>query len=239
MEPTTAQGLVINTKLMPTVANPSTIIQDIDPGIVTAASGVATAPGSLFKAVNRFHAISNDQIVPRLKDKDCPFSLTANMVNTAVMLDQDRKQREKKDISRKKNDKTVHDQAKGSCTITFTENRPGSRAYIKGNFRRSPSACYKQLAASTNDSVVSVDGYKDGRIRKIPRRLTTGSTTANCDLNGAKNIALIGFSCLLAQDGLPLPAFRRILNSNDYSLSQSLLAHQSYDDVGISTQTGD
>lgn len=34
------------------------------------------------------------------------------------------------------------------------------------------------------------------------------------DLNGAKNIALIGFSSLAAQDDLALPPFRRSRNTN-------------------------
>lgn len=44
---------------------------------------------------------------------------------------------------------------------------------------------------------------------KCPRRISTRSTTSNRNQNSARNIALIGFSSLVSEDGLPLPPFRR------------------------------
>lgn len=58
-----------------------------------------------------------------------------------------------------------------------------------------------------------IDKQKDLNVT-FPRRLITGATTLNRDLNGAKNIALIGFSYLAPQDYLPLPPCRRTYNSN-------------------------
>ncbi|KAF1800357.1 hypothetical protein FB192DRAFT_1458774 [Mucor lusitanicus] len=279
------QGSHLDPKLAPIVAASSTVVQGIDPGIVTAASGVGTYSRSLFEAVNRFQAISNEEEVPHPKDQAYPFSLTANMVNTAVLSHQHRKQREKKDIGIKKqqrntvirrcrlkkyhqrkvaSDNAVYHQPKGAHIVTFTGNWSGSGAYIKGHARRSTKLYYSQLGAGTNHSVVSVDEYKstvtcsscfhrtskqvhlrDGHIKRIPgavvclnvkcpRRLTSGATTVNRDLNDAKNIALIGFSSLAAQDGLALPPFRRSHNTNKYILSQLFLAHQS-GEVGIPT----
>ncbi|GAN04004.1 hypothetical protein MAM1_0053d03460 [Mucor ambiguus] len=97
---------------------------------------------------------------------------------------------------------------------TFTENWPGSRAYIKGHSRRSTKPYYKQSAIGTKDLVVSVDRHSSTvtcsswfhRITKqvhvrndhfkmipgavvcsnvtCPRRLTTGATTFNQDRYG-------------------------------------------------------
>ena len=47
-----------------------------------------------------------------------------------------------------------------------------------------------------------------------PGRISAGRTTVNKDYNGAKNIALVGFSCLISEDQLPLPPFRRGFNNN-------------------------
>ena len=47
-----------------------------------------------------------------------------------------------------------------------------------------------------------------------PRRISAGRTTVNRDYNGAKNIALIGFSRLISEDQLPLPPFRKGIKNN-------------------------
>ncbi|KAL7324037.1 hypothetical protein PS15p_210608 [Mucor circinelloides] len=251
-----SEGRLTDANLRHIVAEPTTIIQGIDPGIVTVASGVATSPASLFSAVNRFQAISDEAMVPHPRDKEHPFSLTVSKVNTAVMSNQDGKQREATNMSLKKiqrnrvkrrcrlkkyhqrkvvSDKALNRQPKGNFTVTFTGHWSGSGAYIKGHSCRNTKPYYKQLAASYHDSVVPVDEYKStvtcsscfgrtskqphiraGKVTRIPgavvchnvlcpRRLTTRSTTINRDLNDAKNIALIGFSSLAAEDGLPLP----------------------------------
>ncbi|CAO0796693.1 unnamed protein product [Mucor circinelloides] len=252
-----SKGRLTDANLRHIVAEPTTIIQGIDPGIVTVASGMATSPASLFSAVNRFQAISNEAMAPHPRDKEHRFSLTVSKVNTAVMSNQDDgKQREMTNMSLKKiqrnrvkrrcrlkkyhqrkvvSDKALNRQPKGSFTVTFTGNWSGSGAYIKGHSCRSTKLYYKQLVASCHDSVVSVDEHKStvtcsscfgrtskqphiraGKVTRIPgavvchnvlcpRRLTTRSTTINHDLNGAKNIALIDFSSLAAEDGLPLP----------------------------------
>ncbi|KAL7330325.1 hypothetical protein PS15p_205290 [Mucor circinelloides] len=261
-----SKGRLTDANLRHIVAKPTTIIQGIDPGIVTVASGVATSPASLSSSVNRFQAISDEAAISHPRDKEHRFSLTVSKVNTAMMSNQDGKQRETTNMSLKKiqrnrvkrrcrlkkyhqqkvvSDKAVNRQPKGSFTVTFTGNWSGSEAYIKGHSCRSTKPYYKQLAASYHDSVVSVDEHKStvtcsscfgrtskqphiraGKVTRIPgavvyhnvlcpRRLTTRSTTINSDLNGAKNIALIGFSSLAAEDGLPLPPpFRRTHNPN-------------------------
>ncbi|CAO0798400.1 unnamed protein product [Mucor circinelloides] len=58
------QAPSINTNLVQIAANPTTVIQGVDPGIVTAASGVATSSASLFQTANRFQAISDEKMVP-------------------------------------------------------------------------------------------------------------------------------------------------------------------------------
>ncbi|KAG1114734.1 hypothetical protein G6F42_014112 [Rhizopus arrhizus] len=157
-----SKGRLTDANIRHIVAEPTTIIQ----GIVTVASGMATSPASLFSAVNRFQAISDEAMVPHPRDKEHRFSLTVSKVNTAVMSNQDdrkvkRRCRLKKYHQRKVvSDKALNCQPKGSFTVTFTGNWSGSGAYIKGHSCRSTKPYYKQLAASYHDSVVSVDEHK-------------------------------------------------------------------------------
>jgi hypothetical protein len=44
---------------------------------------------------------------------------------------------------------------------------------------------------------------------KCPKRVFQNATTTNRDENGARNIALIGFSSLVSKDGKYLPVFSR------------------------------
>ncbi|KAL9545672.1 hypothetical protein MBANPS3_007045 [Mucor bainieri] len=71
-----------------------------------------------------------------------------------------------------------------------------------------------------------------------PRCLTCKATTINRDENGARNIALIGFSQLVSRDGLTLPPFRSSYNPNKYALSPNFSSYQSGDDLKPS-QRGD
>ncbi|CEP15260.1 hypothetical protein [Parasitella parasitica] len=271
--------------LMLLLANESTIVQGVDPGIVTTATGVATTVGSLFAAINRFEAISDDKIVPHPMDAHIEFGLTANTVNTAVISNQDRKKREKSGMQKKQlqrmavkrrirekrfyQRKVAQDKAKtrheNASFITFTGNWSGSGKYVKGHSRRSTRPYYTQLAACEKDFVLSVDEYKstitcsscfqrttkqtqirDGKVKSIPgavvcfnprcqRRISTNATTSNRNRNGATNIAMIGFSSLVSEKGLPLPAFRRI-QSNKYALSALFLSHQAHGEDRIPTK---
>lgn len=54
-QPISDQTPSINANLVQIVANPTTVIQGIDPGIVTAASEVATSSASLFQTVDCWH----------------------------------------------------------------------------------------------------------------------------------------------------------------------------------------
>lgn len=124
--------------------------------------------------------------------------------------------------------------------ITFVGNWSGSGKYIKGHNRRGINQYYTQLNASSIDHVIKVDEYastgtcsscfqrtfeqpvrREGKAKRILgaivcmntsclRRLSCNATTINRDRDGARNIALIGFSALVGQDNLPLPAFQRI-----------------------------
>ncbi|CEP12397.1 hypothetical protein [Parasitella parasitica] len=152
--------------LMLLLANESTIVQGVDPGIVTTATGVATTVGSLLAAINRFEAISDDKIVPHLMDAHVEFGLTANTVNTAVMSNQDRKKREKSGmqkeqlqrmaVKRRIQEKRVYqrkvaqDKAKmrhkNASFITFIGNWSGSGKISRGTREK--------------DFFVSVDEYK-------------------------------------------------------------------------------
>ncbi|OAD04618.1 hypothetical protein MUCCIDRAFT_108448 [Mucor lusitanicus CBS 277.49] len=125
--------------------------------------------------------------------KDYLFSLTVNMVNTAVMSHQDRKQREKKDIGSKKKSTSPYykqlaagtnnsvvpvDQYKSTVTCSSYFHRTSKQAHLRdGHIKRISGAmvCYNI---------------------KCPRRLTSG------------------FSSLAAQDDLALPPFRRSRNTN-------------------------
>ncbi|CAO3620587.1 unnamed protein product [Mucor fragilis] len=122
-----------------------------------------------------------------------------------------------------------------------------------------------QLGAAPNGHVLPVDEYKstvtcsscfertskqphirNGKLKRIPgavicynvlcpRRLTTRATTANRDLNGALNIALIGFSSLASIDGLPLIPFRRTNETNKFILSSLFPAHHHHGEEGMPT----
>ncbi|CEP16880.1 hypothetical protein [Parasitella parasitica] len=230
--------------LMLLLANESTIVQGVDPGIVTTAG---------------YWAISDDKIVPLPMDAHVEFGLPANTVITAVMSNQDRNKREKSGMQKKQLQRTAakrrireklfyqrkvaQDKAKtrheNASFITFTGNWSGSGKYVKGHSRSSTRPHYTQLAACEKDFVLSVDEYKstitcsscfqrttkqtqirDGKVKSIPgvvvcfdprcpRRISTSATTSNRDRNEATKIAMIGFSSLVSEDGLPLPAFRR------------------------------
>ncbi|CEP12090.1 hypothetical protein [Parasitella parasitica] len=64
------------------------------------------------------------------------------------------------------------------------------------------------------------------------------SGSGNRDSNGANNIAMIGFSSLISEDSLPLPAFRRT-QSSKYALSALFLSHQTHGEDRIPTKGGD
>ncbi|KAL9544324.1 hypothetical protein MBANPS3_007681 [Mucor bainieri] len=61
---------------------------------------------------------------------------------------------------------------------------------------------------------------------RCPRRLTCKATTINRDENGARNIALIGFSTMVSRDGCTLPPFRPSYNPDKYTLSPKFRAYQ-------------
>ncbi|CEP18395.1 hypothetical protein [Parasitella parasitica] len=233
-------SVVADSLILP-LGNESTIVQGIDPEIVATATGIATTAGSLFAAINRFEAISDDKIVPHPMDAHVEFGLTANIVSTAVMSNQDRKKREKSGMQKKQlqrmavkrrirekrfhQRKVAQDKAKtrheNASFMTFTGNWSGSGKYIKGRSRRSTRPYYTQLAACEKVFVVSVDEYKsiitcsscfqrttkqtqirDGKVRgSFNPRCSRRISTSNRDRIRATNIAMIGFSSLVSENG--------------------------------------
>jgi hypothetical protein len=72
--------------------------------------------------------------------------------------------------------------------------------------------------------VVSIQGTLGCRNKKCPRQLTTKATCINRVYNGAKNIALVGYSQLKSPFGKPIPPFRpnRHLSVNNTPLEENL-----------------
>ena len=93
--------------LLQSVSIGNTIIQGIDPGIVTTATGISTLTKSPFQSINRYQAISDTKVVPHPLDHNYEFDLTTNMINTVIMPTQDRKQREAKTNKEKREKGTL------------------------------------------------------------------------------------------------------------------------------------
>lgn len=133
------QTSFIDANLVQTVTNPTAVIQGIEPVIVTAASRVATSSAPLFQAVNIFQAMSDEKMALHPTETDRPFSLTANMVNTATLSNQDKKLKER----------NIYWQL--VCLWYLYS--------INGHVRRRIKPYYKQLACGKKDSsAVSIDG---------------------------------------------------------------------------------
>ncbi|KAG2195154.1 hypothetical protein INT47_006603 [Mucor saturninus] len=87
------------------------------------------------------------------------------------------------------------------------------------------SSCFevttKQVVRVGEKRVKRIKGAVTCTNHNCPRRLSpTRRTTVNRDMNGTINIALIGFSCVVSNNSLPLPPFRRgIYNANKFNLS--------------------
>ncbi|KAL9536388.1 hypothetical protein MBANPS3_012683, partial [Mucor bainieri] len=164
----------LDANLVSIIAKPNTVVQGIDPGIVTTASGMATTSASLFEHINRFQALSEDTARPHPKDNARKFELTANFVNNATLANTDRRARENKTPTLKRKQKNrvkrqvrlkkcyqrkvAKDRVGGneSC-VTFVGNWSGSARYIKGHARRGTHRYYQQLGALERDVVLSVD----------------------------------------------------------------------------------
>lgn len=86
------------------------------------------------------------------------------------------------------------------------------------------SSCFetttKQIIRTKDNRIKRIKGAVTCFNTKCPRKILSRSTTINRDQNGAKNIALIGFSSIISEDGLTLPPFRRYNNSNKYACTQ-------------------
>lgn len=81
------------------------------------------------------------------------------------------------------------------------------------------SSCFevttKQLIRTPEGKKKRIKGAVNCTNENCPRRLFGRSTTINRDANGAKNIALIGFSAMVSEDNLTLPPFRRGFNNSN------------------------
>ena len=81
---------------------------------------------------------------------------------------------------------------------------------------RSTITCFSCFQPTTKQLARKLDG-KAKRVKSAvvctnnicPKRIVYRQTTTNRDQNSAKNIALIGLSLALSDDGLALPPFRR------------------------------
>ncbi|KAF1806486.1 hypothetical protein V8B55DRAFT_1007498 [Mucor lusitanicus] len=178
-QPLPQQGPPPNASLLPIIAKPKTIVQGIDPGVVTTALGIATTSASLFEHVNRFQALyDNDTTMPHPRDSNAhKFTLTANFVNNATLANTDRRARENRTPTLKRKQKNrvkrkvrlkkcyqrkvAKDRVGGneSC-LTFVGNWSQSAKYIKGHARRETRRYYQQLGALERDVVLAVDEYK-------------------------------------------------------------------------------
>ena len=82
------------------------------------------------------------------------------------------------------------------------------------------SSCFsittKQVIRTSENKIRRIKGAVVCKNKFCPRRIKSKSTTTNRDENGARNIALIGFSILISKDGMVLPPYRRSYNSNKY-----------------------
>lgn len=136
---------------------------------------------------------------------------------------------------------------RNSSLLSFVGNWSQVGTYIKRHTRRSIKPVLERLSLNndcvclvdefrstitcnscyhvTTKQIIRTKENKKKRIKGAvvcsniycPRRISTRSTTVNRDLNGAKNIALIGFSQLVSSDNCPLPPFRRSsYNTNKY-----------------------
>lgn len=176
-QPTPQQDPPPDASLVSIIAKPNTVVQGIDPGIVTTASGITTTSMSLLEHVNRFQALSSDTMIPHPKDNVRAFNLTANFVNNATLANKDRRAREKKTqtLKRKQKDRVKRKSRLKKCyqrkvasdrvggkepCVTFIGNWSGSSKYIKGHTRRGTRRYYQQLGALDKDSVLLVDEYR-------------------------------------------------------------------------------
>ncbi|KAG2201086.1 hypothetical protein INT47_010838 [Mucor saturninus] len=149
---------------------------------------------------------------------------------------------------------TSEGKGNNNAVWSFLGNWSGITTFMKGHTRRSLKPVITELQKTEKDTFMVVDEYKStvtctscfetttkqvvrrgDTIKRIkgavvcvnkdcPRRMHNKSTTSNRDQNGALNIALIGFSALVSEDGLTLPPFRRgVNNPNKFNLSNNLM----------------
>lgn len=268
-----------------------TLIQGLDPGIVTTAAINCMKPQTLFESINRFEVLNNRSMdsPKHLPVKEVAFDFSAKSVDNAVLshahrLEREEKQRKSKRLNIKNLQKRAttrkirlgryykksisHDRDEAfrlqnvekeyGSLLTFVGNWSGCSPFLRGHSRRSLKPIVERLAAVEGDHVFTIDEFRStvtcnscfqlttkqvvrvGEEKKkkrvkgavtctnknCPRRKTTRATTTNRDQNGAKNIALIGFSRMVSEDGLCLPPFRRKNKSNKYNLSQIYSVHQ-------------
>ncbi|KAL9537086.1 hypothetical protein MBANPS3_012094 [Mucor bainieri] len=230
-----------------------TKIQGIDPGAVAMANGVCSSQKPLFESINCYEALQDHQeSIYHGMDQDVAFDMTAKVVNAAVDT-----KTSPNDSPKKKQEKKV----KSKCRLRqfyakhCAQHRPtmrsksrmdanGQDTVIKTDEFASSVTCNscfqrtkKQTQRRPNGKLAIIKGAAAMCINpEYPRRKF--ATTINRDQNGARNIALIGFSRMVSQDGLPLPPFQSTHKSNKYTLSTNFMSYQCGDDVQPS-QRGD
>lgn len=274
--PSTTNTMMIPRRIEQGIMDGSTLVQGLDPGVVTTAAVSCLSTQTLFESVNRYKVLEAGETVNldavTAKYKNHEYTYTAGKINRAVLSTAHRLLREKKQrddvqirpkvlqkqaVTRKIRLKRFHQlfhssqrskmfehhqvQEKAGAVCSFVGNWSRQAMYIRGHVSRkldpilerfnsfqdhaclvdefkstiTCSSCFqvtsKQLVRVQETKKKRIKGAVTCNNKNCPRRAAR-MTTINRDMNGAANIALIGFSTLISQENLPLPPFQKSRN---------------------------